>query len=121
LAEAALDVSPATEARAVHDEDEWVALSAGDATVMEETWLTRPVVIAEIAGYRATAELLADESVRLAAAGTNRMFLDACPDCGTPVERGTDLPCCGGHTGPGDEPAETLGCPNCRVRLFTFE
>jgi hypothetical protein len=88
--------------------------------VIDETWITRPVAIAEIAGFRAAGEFLSDEAIRLAAAQANRMFLDSCPDCGTELERGTDMPCCGGHTGPGEEPAETLVCPSCEVRLFTF-
>mgnify|MGYP000503481673 CR=1 FL=1 len=121
LAELAGDVSPAASARAVRDDgDEWVALSPGDANTIDETWLRRPVAIAEIAGYRAAEPFLSDESFRLAAARTNRMFLEACPDCGGELERGVDMPCCGGYAGPGEEPAETLVCPACAVRLFTF-
>jgi len=120
LAEAALAVSPATEARAVRD-GEWVALSSGDASVVDEAWLARPVVVAELAAYRAAEPFLTDDATRLAAAETNRMFVDACPDCTTDLERGTDMSCCGGHTGSGDEPAETLVCPSCEVRLYTFE
>ena len=121
LAEIARELSPATTSQVRRDgDDEWVALAADDATVMQETWLRRPVAIAEIAGYRATEPFLDDESVRLAAARTNRMFLDTCPDCGTELERGTDMSCCGGHTGPGDKPPETLECPACEGRLFTF-
>jgi len=121
LAEIARDVSPATSARAArNDGDEWVALSSGDANTIDETWLRRPVAIAEIAGYRAAEPFLSGESFRLAAARTNRMFLEACPDCGGELERGVDMPCCGGYAGPGEEPAETLVCPACAVRLFTF-
>ena len=121
LAEAALELSPATEVRVVRDDDEWIALSQGDTNVIEETWLTRPVTIAEVAGYRAAESFLSDHATRLAAAQTNRMFLDHCPDCGTALKQGTDMSCCGGHTGAGDEPAETLVCPACAVRLYTFE
>lgn len=121
LAAIAREISPATAARAVsEDGDEWVALSPPDGNTIDETWLRRPVAIAEIAGYRAAGEFLSDESFRLAAARTNRMFLEACPDCGSDLERGVDLPCCGGYTGPGEEPAETLACPACGVRLYTF-
>ncbi|MFC5135556.1 MULTISPECIES: hypothetical protein [Haloferacaceae] len=121
LAEIARDVSPATESRTIrNDGDEWIALSSGDANTVDETWLRRPVAIAEIAGYRAAEPFLSDDSIRLAAARTNRMFLNACPDCGTELERGTDMSCCGGHTGPGEEPAETLVCPTCEVRLYTY-
>jgi hypothetical protein len=121
LAEMARELSPATASQVRRDgDDEWVALSAADANVMDETWVRRQVAIAEIAGYRATEPFLDDDAVRLAAARTNRMFLDACPDCGTGLERGTDMSCCGGHTGPGEEPPETLICPACEVRLYTF-
>ncbi|SFR51444.1 MULTISPECIES: hypothetical protein [Halorubrum] len=119
LARAALAVSPAAEARPI--EDEWVALSPEDAGVVDETWLSRPVAIAEIAGYRAAESFLSDDETRLAAARTNRLFLDSCPDCGTPLERGTDMSCCGGHTGSGDEPSETLVCRECEARIYTFD
>lgn len=121
LAETARDVSPATASRAIrNDGDEWIALSSGEANTVDETWLRRPVAIAEIAGYRAAEPFLSDDSIRLAAARTNRMFLDACPDCGGDLKRGTDMPCCGGYAGPGEEPAETLVCPACEVRLYTY-
>lgn len=121
LAAAAGAISPAADARAVHADDEWVALRPEGGATVDETWLTRPVAIAEVAGYRATGEFLDDDDARLAAAETNRMFLQFCPDCGTELEQGVDMPCCGGHVGPGGEPAETLVCPACEVRVFTFE
>ena len=120
LAETARDISPATAARVIRDDDEWVALSSGNMTTIEETWLRRPVAIAEIAGYRATEPFLSDDAVRLAAARTNRMFLESCPDCGSKLGRGLDMECCGGYAGPGEEPTETLVCPSCEVRLYTF-
>ena len=121
LAEIAREISPATTSRVVREDREWIALASDDATVMEETWIDRPTAIAEIAGYRAAEPFLDDDSVRLAAARTNRMFLDRCPDCETELEQGVDMPCCGGYSGPGEEPAETLVCPACEVRLYTFE
>lgn len=121
LADAAIEFSPATESHAVEqDGDEWVALSSGAEHAFEETWLNRPVAIAEVGGARAAAEFVDDETA-LAAAQTCRMFLNACPDCGTELERGTEVDCCGGYNGPNEEPAETLVCPSCEVRLFTFE
>lgn len=121
LAAIAREISPAAAARAVREDgDEWVALSPPDGNTIDETWTRRPVAIAEIAGYRAAEPFLSDDSFRLAAARTNRMFLEACPDCGGDLKRGVDMPCCGGHTGPGEEPAETLVCPACEVRLYTF-
>ncbi|SDF52880.1 hypothetical protein SAMN04488067_105105 [Halorubrum xinjiangense] len=119
LARAALAISPAAEARTI--DDDWIALGPEDGGVTDETWLSRPVAIAELAGYRATEPHLDDDETRLAAARTNRLFLDSCPDCGTALERGTDMSCCGGHTGAGDEPSETLVCPDCEVRLYTYD
>lgn len=122
LADAALEISPATDASVVRqDGDEWVALApTADADVVEETWLSRPVAVAEVGGARAAAAFV-DDDIALAAAQTCRMFLDACPDCGTELERGTEMDCCGGHTGPNEVPRETLVCPSCAVRLYTFD
>lgn len=122
LAQAVLAVSPASEVRTVSEGgDEWLALSDGDDHALEETWLSRPVAIAELAAVRATDGYLSDEATRRAAAQALRMFLAECPDCETPLEEGTDVPCCGGYNGPNEVPAETLVCPACEVRLYTFD
>ncbi|MBB6646965.1 hypothetical protein [Halobellus ruber] len=121
LADAALEFSPATESHAVRqDGDEWVALSSGAEHAFEETWLSRPVAVAEIGGARAAADFV-DDDTALAAAQTCRLFLSACPDCGTALERGTEVDCCGGYRGTNEVPAETLVCPSCEVRVYTFE
>ena len=120
LADAALELSPATESHAVRqDGGEWVALSAGAEHAFEETWLDRPVAIAEIGGARAAADFV-DGDTALAAAQTCRMFLSSCPDCETALERGTEVDCCGGYHGANEVPAETLVCPSCEVRIYTF-
>ena len=120
LADAALEFSPATESHAVRqDGDEWVALSAGAEHAFEETWLNRPVAIAEIGGARAAADFV-DDGTALAAAQTCRMFLSSCPDCEVALERGTEVDCCGGYHGANEVPAETLVCPSCEVRIYTF-
>ncbi|MDG5775473.1 hypothetical protein VB773_11400 [Haloarculaceae archaeon H-GB2-1] len=123
LAEAVLEVSNAAEARAVADEErggEWVALSNGGG-VLEETWLTRPVAIAELAAVRALADYLPERATQRAAAEPLRMFLHDCPDCGAELAESTEAACCGGYDGPADVPRETLVCPDCDVRLYTFE
>ena len=121
LAGAALEFSPATESHAVRERgDEWVALSSGAEHAFEETWLNRPVAIAEIGGARAAADFVGDDTA-LAAAQTCRMFLSACPDCETALERGTEVDCCGGYHGANEVPAETLVCSSCEVRVCTFE
>ena len=122
LADAALEISPATESHAVRqDGQEWVALSSGAEHALEETWLTRPIAIAEIGGGRAAADFVDDDETALAAAQTCRMFLEDCPDCGTELERGDDASCCGGYHGSGGVPSETLFCPSCEARVYTFE
>ncbi|MFD1685427.1 hypothetical protein [Halobellus litoreus] len=122
LADAALEISPATESHAVRqDGQEWVALSSGAEHAIEETWLTRPIAIAEIGGGRAAADFVDDDETALAAAQTCRMFLEDCPDCGTELERGDDASCCGGYHGSGGVPSETLFCPSCEARVYTFE
>ncbi|OYR43133.1 hypothetical protein DJ82_00480 [Halorubrum sp. Ib24] len=59
-----------------------------------------------------------DESFRLAAARTNG-FSTPVPTRGSTKTR-VDLLLPAGYTGPDEEPAETLACPDCGVRLFTF-
>lgn len=119
LAEAAAAVAPAPEVRAeTADGREWVVLSEGER-VLDEAWLPRAVAVAEVAAVRALDGRLGAER-RPAAAGTLRMFLEACPDCGTALEESSTAACCGGFTDPTGEPDETLVCPNCRVQLFEF-
>lgn len=81
--------------------------------------VARPVAIAELAAYR-TLETVDDESLRLAGAELFRMFLDACPDCGTALVESSELDCCGGHSNFRETPSETLACPTCEQRLYTF-
>jgi len=122
LADAVAGVADASETRVVQDgDDEWVALGDEGTDVVGETWLTRPVAIAEVAATRTLADYLDDPDTIRAAASTLRMFLQSCPDCGTTLEEGSAVDCCGGYNGPGEVPEETLICPGCRTRLFTFE
>ncbi|MFB6152546.1 MAG: hypothetical protein ABEJ40_12145 [Haloarculaceae archaeon] len=121
LADAVADVTPAAEVSVRRDErtgDEWVALGDGDA-IATETWLNRPVAIAETAAVRQLPDTL-DDATRRAAAARLRMFLAACPDCGTELEEGTTVPCCGGYNGQSDVPEETLVCPACESQVVTF-
>lgn len=122
LAEKVREVSAVSQTRAVRDEDtgeEWVALSEGE-DIVGEVWLSRPVGIAETAAARLLSEYVDDVAVRRAAAGSLRMFLVECPDCGTELEDATAVSCCGGYNGDQEVPEETLVCPACEVRLFTF-
>ncbi|MWG36271.1 hypothetical protein [Halomarina oriensis] len=97
-------------------DDEWVVL--GDGTP-EETWLSRPVAVAELAAVRALDGVVSADVARQAA-GPLRMFLSTCPDCGTPVVESTTATCCGGYTTPLSAPDDVLACPSCQLRLFTF-
>ncbi len=49
------------------------------------------------------------------------MFLDSCPVCGSELVESSSVSCCGGHLGPRQDPDETLVCPTCEQRLYTFE
>lgn len=98
------------------DDNQWIALTGESESIMQETWLSIPIAIAEVAAVRA---LSADLSVekRITAARPLRMFLEQCPACGGSVEESTDA-CCGGYGSTG--PADILVCEGCDQRLFTF-
>jgi hypothetical protein len=126
LASEALETTPtATDARVVDGENpnetgRWIALGNGTA-IATETWLSRPVAIAEVAAVGALEEFGLPMETRLAAARPLRMFLDSCPDCGGRVTETTTATCCGGVTNPRQGPQEVLACGDCGERLFTFE
>jgi len=125
LAAEALETAPtATDARAIDgerpgEEGRWIALGNG-SDIAAETWLSRPVAIADIAAVRALGRFDLPLDTRLAAARPLRMFLSTCPDCGGRVEETTTATCCGGVTNPRRGPQEVLACADCSQRLFTF-
>lgn len=128
LAEATLAASPAAEAWSVTSDGpltpvarEYVVLSDGSGEVTGETWLSRPVAIAETAAVEALEPYVDDGATRRAAARAMRTFLESCPDCGAPVVETTTAACCGTTTGADTQPDEVLACPDCDVRLYTFE
>jgi len=98
------------------DDAAWIALGA-DHTQL----LPRPVVVAELAAYEVLGERLDDERLRVAGAEAFRMFLDRCPVCDSELVESSAVSCCGGHLGPRQDPDETLVCPTCEQRLYTFE
>lgn len=122
LAEATFEVAHARDA-SVYDGDphEWVVLSDGSGGFEGRTWLSRPVAIAETAAVQALDSYLGDAGTRRAAAGPLRMFLRECPDCGTGLREESAASCCGGYTGPTEEPPTVLACPDCSLRLYTFD
>lgn len=123
LAEATFEVAHADDV-SVYDGDgdphEWVVLSDGSGNFEGRTWLSRPVAVAETAAVHALDDYLEDGGTRRAAAGPLRMFLQECPDCGTTLREESAASCCGGYTGPSEEPEPVLACPECRLRLYTF-
>lgn len=123
LAERALAAVPAvTEAELVTETaDPWLVLSDGSGAVEAEAWLSPPVAVAEIAAVESLVDVGLDRSVAVGAAAPLRLFLERCPICETPLERG--LEGCG--CGPGEDPTsspedDVLLCPACDVRLYTF-
>ena len=103
-------------AEAYVDDTEWVVLGSEHKQL-----LPRPVVVAELAAYEVLSERLADEGLRIAGAEAFRMFLDSCPVCDSELVESSSMSCCGGHLGPHQDPDETLVCPTCEQRLYTFE
>ena len=121
LAHQAESVSPAQSARPVHiGGDAWIALSTDADHALEETWLTPPAVVAELAAIIAATGMTDDPADPLRIARVCRMFLTECPVCTTPLEQGTEVDCCGGFHGTGEVPADTLVCPTCEVRVATL-
>ena len=128
LAAAALDASAASDAWPVADdsrattvERRYIVLSDGSGLTSGETWLARPVAIAETAAVRALSGTVEDPATRRAAARAMRVFLEACPDCATPLRETTTAACCGGSAGSSTRPREVLACPECDVWLHLFE
>lgn len=122
LADATFEVAHAAEISVYHDGDEeWIVLSDGSDGYEGKTWLSRPVAVAEAAAVEALGDWLDEPATRRAAAGPLRMFLDTCPDCGATLREESAASCCGGYTNPTEEPPRVLACPDCDVRLYTFD
>lgn len=121
LAEAVHEVAHAAGVRAVTERGEWVVLDDGSGGFAGQAWLPRPVAVAEAGAVRALEGPGLDRPTRLAAAGPLRTFLETCPDCGAGLSETTTASCCGGTTNPREVPSDMLFCPDCDVRLFTFE
>ncbi|WP_158056428.1 hypothetical protein [Halorussus halophilus] len=105
----------------VHPEgDTWFVVSDGSGDPANETWLTRPVAVAEVGAVSVLAdETSLDATFQAQAVGPLRTFLQSCPICDGPVEETTAVECCGGP-GPGG-PDEVLACTDCNERLYTFQ
>ena len=81
--------------------------------------LESAVAVAELAAARALTSRVDDE-IRLVAGRPLRSLLERCPACDGDLERARSS-CCGEVTPVGSRSSEKLFCPDCDVRLFTFE
>jgi len=103
------------------DGTEWLVVEGEGGGIENETWLSRPVAIADVATLVTLADRDVDPEIRTAAVTPLRMFLETCPHCGRPVERTTSSCCCGGGTDPERGPEDDiLACTHCDARLYTF-
>jgi hypothetical protein len=82
--------------------------------------LRREIAVAELAAARVLEDVVDDPEIRRAAGRPLRSLLEICPLCAGPVEI-TQAACCGEVTPIGSVPREKLYCPDCNVRLFTFD
>ena len=103
-----------------NDRGTYVVVPAPGGNALHDAWLTRPVVIAEVAGVHALGGFGLDREARLAAVEPLRSFIEECPDCGGDVEETTTVDCCGGPAGTAANPDHVLACVDCDSRRFTF-
>jgi len=96
-------------------DSEWLAVGTGHGELV-----ARPVAVAELAAYRTLGDAVEDEQLRLAGARAFRMFLDSCPVCDSDLAASSAVSCCGGYSDPRSSPEDTLVCPTCRQRVYTF-
>lgn len=112
-ARAATELSGVSGVRAYDD-------GGGAWLVVDGDLVARPVAVAELAAHSALGDIVDDPELRLAGARAFRMFLDSCPVCASALVSSSAVACCGGYTDPTGTPAETLVCPSCEQRLYTF-
>lgn len=121
LSDAVIDAAPdPIKTRTVgEDGREWIVVTDQDESLASETWLSRPVAIADVAAVDVLDEYGVPQSMAADAAPSLRLFLDACPDCGGAVAKTTGDGCCGGF-GPGG-PTPVLACRECDQRLAALD
>jgi hypothetical protein len=114
LAQTATATLPTVPTAEAYDDgdSQWLVVDGG--------LVARPVVVAELAAYRALGEAVSDRELRLAGARAFRTFLDDCPVCGTDLVQSSAVSCCGGYTDPQTAPEDLLVCPTCEQRLVTL-
>ncbi|MFC6904088.1 hypothetical protein [Halalkalicoccus tibetensis] len=106
---------PGTDAELIAADRPMIALVGPDGG---ESWVSRPVAIAEVAAVRALDSHVADGASRerLAAARALRGFLDRCPVCDSWTEEASLRRCCGNRPRRGT----VLRCPDCDEALYRF-
>ncbi|WP_440005910.1 hypothetical protein [Halomicrococcus sp. SG-WS-1] len=120
LATAVRSVAEHAETVETVEEGRWVVLSGGGPA--SETWLPRPVAVAEVAAVRALADDGVPVALRAPAASALRTFLQDCPACDVPLAETTTDDCCGSATTNPMAPPETvLACPDCGQRSVTLD
>lgn len=97
---------------AVHDDR--ILLAGG-----RDTWMSRPVALAEVAFVETLRDRGVDDAVARSAARPLRAFLDACPACDGPVRDTTLRDCCGGPGGVSGDPERPVrACAECDAVVF---
>lgn len=121
LATAVEDASPEPVRTRIFEEDgrAWIIVTDENESLASETWLSRPVAIADVAAVRVLTDRGIEPTTAANAAAPLRLFLDECPDCGGELIETTGDGCCGGF-GPGG-PTHVLACEDCRQRLATLD
>jgi len=94
--------------------DDRILLAGG-----RDTWLNRPITLAETAFAETLRERGVDDAVSRAAARPLRTFLDTCPVCDGPVRETTLRNCCGGPGGISGDPERSVrACADCDAVVF---
>lgn len=96
---------------------DYLVLKSADGSAADDVWLSRHIVIAEVAAVEVLERHLPDETAR-AAATPLRTFLRQCPICEAPLEE-TSVTCCGISLR-GGELITGLVCQECDKTLLVF-
>ncbi|WP_306052343.1 hypothetical protein [Natronococcus wangiae] len=98
-----------------------VVLEGESGAATDETWLQRPVAVAEVAAVRALTDAGVPQEVRRLAAEPLCTFLETCPECEEELVEGAEHGCCGTPRSATRAPRTVLRCPSCRVQFALFE
>lgn len=121
LAAAVEGTSPYVDQARRHEDGDkvWIIVTDDDRSLASETWLSLPVLIADVAAVRTLTDRGVDSELAVDAAAPLRLFLDECPTCGHEIVETTTDSCCGG-IGPGGLD-NMLACENCDQRVAILD